>query len=99
MKRRDWVETDGTVSEVYVDGGGRDRSVSVVFTYMVDGHYYSGTYSPFADFPTKGETIPVRYDPDDPNKNDLVARSLRNHWIVGIAVALFFIVLIVARIM
>jgi len=99
MKRRDWVETDGTISEVYVDGGGRDKSVSVVFTYMVDGHYYGGTYSPFADYPAKGDTITVRYDPDDPNKNDLVARDLLKHWIVGILIALFFIGLIVARLM
>jgi hypothetical protein len=99
MKRRDWVETDATVDEVYVDGGGRDKSVSAVFTYTVDGHYYGGTYFPLLDVPVKGQTITVRYDPDDPNKNDLVARSLRNHWIIGIVTALFFIGLIVARLM
>ena len=97
MKRRDWIETDGTVNEVYVDGGAKDRTVSAVFTYIVDGHYYGGTYTPWAHVPVKGETITVRYDPDDPNKNDLVARSVMRNWIIGALVALFFSGAIVAR--
>jgi hypothetical protein len=86
MRRKGWVETTATIESVYVDGGGDDRRISVVFMYTVDGHYYSGTYMPWGDTPVRGETISLRYDPGDPNKNDLVVKDTLWKWIGWIAI-------------
>jgi hypothetical protein len=59
MLRRDWVETQGTIDSVYVDGIGEDQTVSAVFTYWVEGHLYGGTYTmkPWHNMPVAGNSI------------------------------------------
>jgi hypothetical protein len=90
MRRKGWLKTEATVDEVYVDGHGKYRQASVVFIYLVGGHYYSGTYTPWINIPVKGEKIPLRYDPDDPETNDLVIKSTKTRWLMGLAAALAF---------
>jgi hypothetical protein len=66
----------------------------VVFTYIVDGHYYGGsltTYDPYE----VGASITVKYDPDDPEKNDLVSRQNARNW-VGAAILVLLAIWIIA---
>jgi len=78
LKRTDWQEAEGRIANVYKDG--RNRIESLVFTYNVDDHFYSGTLEPsFFDLMQndyiEGGPIRLKYDPTDPNRNNLVARN------------------------
>jgi hypothetical protein len=83
----DWKDTDGTVADVQVQQGRNSRSYSVVFTYKVDGSWYGGTYTT-GDELKVGNLVPVRYDPKNPERNDLVVKETRKHWIVAILIAI-----------
>jgi hypothetical protein len=72
-KRTHWQQTEGTVSAIYLDAVGEDHGEKVVFTYKVDGHWYSGTFA--SNGYVHGQRIPVLYDPSDPHRNNLVAKN------------------------
>lgn len=83
--KADWKTTEGTVAEVQER---RTRSTvwySVVFTYKVDGSWYGGTFWS-ADAYQKGDSIDVRYNPADPERNDLVDSETRRKWIQALVV-------------
>ncbi len=90
MRRHDWVKTQGKIESVYVDGGGEGETVSAVFTYEVNGHVYGGTYTMklWQNMPVVGSPISLKYDPKDPNRNDLVVSETRWNWFIGLLVAL-----------
>jgi hypothetical protein len=88
----DWQDADGTVADDPVYEG--KNTYSIVFTYKVDGHFYSGTFSTTNTY-RKGDPIPVRYDPADPERNDWVVKETRQHWIVGIVMVVLIVLFIV----
>ncbi len=87
MRRSQWLETEGTVSEVYEDGG-RSRNISVVFTYTVDGHFYGGTFKPLLKTYSKGDPLLVKYDPDSPDKNNYVSLRMKFKWLIPILIGM-----------
>ena len=79
-----WIETRGTIASVeqqfLLNYGG--PSWIVVFTYKADSNYYSGTLTNYSYYPPQvGETLLVRYDPTNPEHNDLVEKNSRAKWI------------------
>jgi hypothetical protein len=90
----DWQDADGTVADDPVYAG--ENTYSVVFTYKVDDHFYSGTFSTTTTY-RKGDPIPVRYDPADPERNDWVVRDTRQRWIVGAVIAAVIVIFLVAH--
>ncbi len=99
MRRRDWVQTDGAVGSVIVSDGKHGKSYSVVFTYKVDGHYYGGTFTSYSETYREGDWISVKYDPSNPERNDLVLKETIKHWIIGAVVVAVVIGFIVAQFM
>lgn len=86
---KDWKETDGTVAEVEEHQTRYGKEYSVVFTYKVDGEWYGGTFTTSDSYSEvrKGDTIPVRYDPNKPDRNDLVERETIRRWVIGAVLA------------
>ena len=93
MARTDWKDIDGTVASVErVDGRG-GPTFTVVFTYEVEGHWCGGTFTTSDEY-RKGDSVSVRYDPRDPDRNDLSVKEGRKKWIlwgIAIIVALLFL--------
>ncbi|HEY5331014.1 MAG TPA: DUF3592 domain-containing protein [Acidobacteriaceae bacterium] len=82
MAKIDWKDADGKVASV-TRGDGRDLpSYIVVFTYEVDGHWCGGTFTTFEEY-RKGDSVAVRYDPKNPDYNDLTQEESRTNWIVA----------------
>jgi Protein of unknown function (DUF3592) len=85
VAKTDWIETKGVIASVerqFLLDYGRQPSWVVVFTYKADGHYYSGTLNNYSyDAPLVGETLTLRYDPSNPDRNDLVEKNKRAKWI------------------
>jgi hypothetical protein len=97
VKRKDWKDTDGTVADVEELSRRNITEYSVVFTYKVEGGYYSGTFTTGEAY-CKDDTIPVLYDPASPERNTLVEQEKIRHWVVGgvlcvVALFVFYIVL------
>jgi len=72
----EWADTDGTVADVREIRDENAIHYCVVFTYKVDGSWYGGTFTTY-DALRKGDLIPVRYDPRNPEDNDLVEKEKR----------------------
>jgi hypothetical protein len=91
MAKIDWQDADGTVAGEPEYRG--KNTYSVVFTYKVDGHFYSGTFTT-GDSYKDGDSLPVRYDPKNPDYSDLTQKESRQRWlIVGIFVVVGLLVL------
>lgn len=72
LNRVDWPITEATV--LYVEekneryqtpGGGTHTSYEVYYQYLVDGQMYDGNFEQAAEVEI-GETIKIKYDPNDP---------------------------------
>jgi hypothetical protein len=89
---------DGTVAGVEERQTRNGRYYSVVFTYKVDGEWYSGTYTDYGSVRV-GDSIPVRYDPKNPEHNDLVDKEKRLHWyiVIGVVVVIGIIIFCVTH--
>ncbi len=94
MAKTDWKDADGVVADEPLYEG--KNTYSVVFTYKVDDHFYSGTFTT-GDTYRKGDSIPVRYDPTNPERNDWVVKETRQHWIIGIAIVVVIAIIIVSH--
>jgi hypothetical protein len=77
MGRDNWVVSEGRVNQVYKEGG---KQV-VLFAYIAGEHVYAGTFTPFVKTFAVGDKIEVRYDPDDPNRNDVVESHKNKGWL------------------
>ena len=94
---KDWKDADGTVASIEEQQTRGGTVYSIVFTYKVDGEWYGGTFTT-RDSYSKGDAISVRYDPNKPDRNDLVERETIRHWVIGAilvsgaAVWLFFVI-------
>ncbi len=83
-----------------VGGGvGRDSNFyAITFSYKVDGQYYSGEFTVASALNYKeGGTIEVKYNPVNPEQNDLDGRGESAVWInravtvVGVAFLLYIV--------
>jgi hypothetical protein len=96
VPKTDWKDTDGTVTTVSEQQGRGGPIYEIAFNYKVGEHWYGGSYTTNEAY-AAGDSIAVRYDPKDPNRNDLSAKETRARWIlVGVAIA---VVLLVVAIM
>jgi hypothetical protein len=96
-----WKDADGTVSSVMVSQGGRGVTFYTVgFSYKVDGHFYGGTITTGEEY-REGDSVPVKYDPNDPERNDLMEKETRGRWIlwavIGVAVVMVLLVFGLSR--
>jgi hypothetical protein len=89
----DWKAIDGTVATVEVVQERNRPSYTVVFTYEVDGHWCAGTFTTYEKYQV-GDTLPVRYDPNDPDRNDLSVEEKKKQWIIGGLVVLVAVIFI-----
>jgi len=78
--KKGWQETKGTVSSVQEFSTRVGRGYSVVFTYKADGSWYGGTFSTMS-FYQQGESLPVFYDPTDPENNNFQRREGIMRWV------------------
>ena len=82
MAKIDWKDADGTaVSVVRYEGrGGPIYTVS--FNHEVDGHWCGGSFTTTDEY-REGDSVAVRYDPKNPDYNDLMQKESRQRWIIG----------------
>ena len=86
MAKIDWKDAEGTVASVErIDGRG-GPSYTVVFNYKVGGEWYGGTFWSSDEY-RKGDSLAMRYDPENPEYNDLVQKENRRRWLWGIGIA------------
>lgn len=81
MSTKDWIETDGVVASVDSQSTRGGELYTVVFTYKVNDHFYGGTFHTY-DAYRVDDSIAVKYNPADPDQNDLVEREKLHHWII-----------------
>ncbi len=93
MAKTDWKDIDGTVASVEVQQGRYGISYTVVFTYEVDGHWCGGTFTS-NDAYQVGDSVAVRYDPKDPDRNDLDVKEQHKRWWIGIFIAVMVLLLL-----
>jgi hypothetical protein len=94
MRRRDWVETEGTVASVTTTYPRGRVQYTVIFTYNVDGQDYEGTMFTFKAW-REGNPILVRYDPESPQRNAFEVaqtRKYRTAIVIGVAFVVFLAV-------
>lgn len=72
LKQVDWPITEATVLNVeekneryHTPGGGTHTSYNIYYQYVVDGKMYDGNFEQAAEAEI-GETIKIKYDPNDP---------------------------------
>ena len=94
MAKIDWKDADGTAASVERLDGRYGPTFVVVFTYKVDDEWYGGTFSGSEEYRV-GDSLSVRYDPKNPEHNDLVDKEAHKRWlIVGFFVILGIVVLV-----
>ena len=81
-----WKATDAVVANSIESHTKAGNVYSVVFTYVVDGSYYGGTFTTMQRY-ADGETFAIQYDPENPERNDVVRRDRIRNWLY----ALFFV--------
>jgi len=83
VAKTEWKETQGKIESVELNFSPVAKS-TVVFTYKVDGSWYSGTFTNYAyPAPQVGDPLVVRYDATNPERNDVVEKPQRAKWIVA----------------
>ena len=82
LRRRNWKETEATVYTVgaqseYVPRGFVQSEYLIVFSYEIDGQWYSGEYTSMSAR-TAGSKFMLKYDADDPSHNQYSVNSAMN---------------------
>ncbi len=98
MAKVDWKDADGTVTAVETADGRYGTIYTVSFNYKVGEHWCGGVFTGNAAYKV-GDTVYLRYDPDDPDTNDLVTKENRKQlltWIFVGALVLFFLVVFIS---
>ena len=93
MAKIDWKDADGTAATVERVDGRYGPTYTVVFTYEVDGHWCGGTFTTSDEY-RAGDSVAVRYDPKNPDYNDLAQGEGRKRWVIAGAVAAFVLLLL-----
>ena len=76
MAKIDWKDAEGTatgVERMETRGG---PVYTVLFNYEVDGHWCSGSFTTNEEYRV-GDSVAVRYDPKNPDSNDLDQQESR----------------------
>jgi hypothetical protein len=94
--KTDWRDIDGTVASVDRDPGSRYEQYVVAFTYVVDGHWCGSTFSTNVAYRV-GDTIPVRCDAANPDRNDLSEGYRRNRWLAWVVAAVVLLIVVLIR--
>ena len=84
----DWKDTEATVTKVTTFSARGRASYTVEFTYKVDDRLYQRGVNTF-DAYRQGDSMVLRYNPLDPERNDLEERERRKKRI-GISIAFIF---------
>ncbi len=88
------------MASVYWDSNGDSWIENVVFTYKVGDSYFGGTFTPFWGEHVSGTKIRVWYDPEHPERNNLVQRQKLLNWIylaLFVLFGLFFLYSLLRR--
>jgi hypothetical protein len=64
----------------------------VVFSYTIDGHYYSGEFTSSKEY-QEGETIDIFYNPENPEQNNLTFSSSWKGKVITYAVGILLFAL------
>jgi Protein of unknown function (DUF3592) len=91
MAKIDWKDADGTATSVTRQESRGGPIYTVAFNYEVDGHWCGGTFTTRDEY-REGDSVAVRYDPKNPDYNDLMQKESRKRWIIGSVVV--FVVLL-----
>lgn len=89
----EWKDTDGAIANVIAVNSRGGTRYSVVFTYKVNGSWYGGTFHTGTPY-RKGDTLPVQYDPSNPDRNSYVEHEKRMHWVYAAILAFFAVIAI-----
>jgi hypothetical protein len=81
VAKTDWKDADGTVTAVDMVDGRYGPIYTVSFNYKVGEHWCGGFFTGNEEYKV-GDSIGVRYDPNDPDRNDLSLKDQRTKWIV-----------------
>ncbi|SEG69538.1 Protein of unknown function [Bryocella elongata] len=86
QRKTDWQSADGTVTDVEVVQGRGGPIYTVSFNYKVGEHWYGGFFTNSSEY-KKDDSISVRYDPADPDRNEYTVAASRAHlWTVLVVV-------------
>jgi hypothetical protein len=96
VAKTDWQDADGNVTAVEVADGRYGPIYTVSFNYKVGEHWYGGFFTGNAEYKV-GDSIGVRYDPKDPDRNDLSLKDARSKWIVAGVVAGVILIAVLVR--
>ncbi len=83
----DWKDADGTVTAVETADGRYGPIYTVSFNYKVGEHWYGGTFTGSEEYKVD-DTVYLRYDPNDPDTNDLVRKEQRQRLLMWVFVVL-----------
>jgi Protein of unknown function (DUF3592) len=87
VAKTDWKDADGTVTSVDRRDGRYGPFFDVSFNYKVGEHWYGGYFSGQSEY-AAGDSIVVRYNPANPDENDLVDGQKRSNLIRWILLGL-----------
>lgn len=82
FRRRNWKQTEATVymlgsqSEYLLQGLAQSEYL-ILFSYEIDGHWYSGEYASMSQR-AEGSRFTLKYDADDPSHNEFSVDSALN---------------------
>jgi hypothetical protein len=94
LSKTAWADADGTVTNVEFTNGRYGPIYIVSFNYKVGEHWYGGFFSTPEQY-SKDDTLPVAYDPADPDRNRYQATESRNRlWLIFCAGTLIVLGLI-----
>ncbi len=97
MAKVDWKDAEGKVATVDRVPGDGYSTYTVVFTYKVDGHWCGGTFTSNQEY-NVGDSVALRYDPNDPDRNDLGDKEDdRKQWKIWAALAVSFLLYLLIK--
>jgi hypothetical protein len=75
-----WQKTNATVASFLRYQTKIGPMYEVVFTYKVDGSWLGGTFTTMHPY-REGDTLPLFYDPKNPERNNLARREGILRWV------------------
>lgn len=96
------IKIDATIVSIVTSGLGEDEHSNAFVTYEVNGIIYKTELDRYSDEMQEGQTIPIRYMPDNPNKIAYGKNEYFESWMfimasaICIAVSVIMIIIAVA---
>jgi hypothetical protein len=98
VAKTDWQDADGNVTAVETASGRYGTIYTVSFNYKVGEHWYGGVSTGNDEYKV-GDSIGVRYDPKDPDRNDQSLKDSRAKWIVAAVIAGIILVIVLVQLL